>query len=127
MTLNFTKQTNKDYNELLNLLENKFTEKGFRVLHIHDVSNNLKEKGFPFEDYSIVEVCNAAFAHKVLSESKEAGSIMPCKILVYKDGGNTFVSFPLPTKLIETLGMQDFIEIAKEIEDIFINIIEEVA
>jgi len=38
-------------------------------------------------DYIILDVCNPVLAHRSLTINKQAGLILPCKIVVYSDKG----------------------------------------
>ncbi len=125
--MNFTVQVNKPFEQILKEIEALAEKHAFRVQHIHYVSDVLKEKGFEIEKYCIVEVCNPRFAHLVLSKDKNYGSILPCKILVYEKEGNNFVSSPNPVEMVEKLGMQEIVEIAKQVEKIIRDIIVEVS
>lgn len=48
-TFERTITTEKAFDEAVTALEMKAAEKGFRVLHTHDVAATLAEKGFPRE------------------------------------------------------------------------------
>jgi uncharacterized protein (DUF302 family) len=95
------------------------------VLHVHNVKETLREKGFEIENYSIVEVCNAKFANEVLGTNKEYGVLMPCKINVYSEKGATFLSMPLPSIMVEKFGMKGVDEIAKKVEEVLTNVVKE--
>jgi len=122
--MNYIAQTDKKFDEVLKTLQNKVAENGFRVLHIHNVQQTLKEKGFEIEEYSIVEICNAKFAYQVLSKDKEYGVMMPCKINVYAQNGKVWLSLPLPSELAERFEMNGVENIAKEVEEILKKIMD---
>lgn len=123
--MNFKVESKYSYNDTLEKLQKETVENGFRVLHIHNVQQTLKEKGFEIDEYSIVEVCNAKFANSVLGINKEYGIMMPCKIIVYNENGKTFLLLPLPTALVERFGMNTLYDFAKEVENILINIVNQ--
>ncbi|MBM4176231.1 MAG: DUF302 domain-containing protein [Ignavibacteria bacterium] len=123
--MNLTLKSKKNFEQALEDLQMKVTENNFRVLHVHNVRETLKEKGFEIENYSIVEVCNAKFANEVLGTNKEYGVLMPCKINVYSDKGETFLSMPLPSVMIEKFQMKGVDEIAKTVEEILIKVMED--
>ncbi len=123
--MNLTLKSNKKFDQALTDLQNKTTENNFRVLHVHNVKETLKEKGFEIENYSIVEVCNAKFANEVLGNNKEYGVLMPCKINVYSDKGDTFLSMPLPSVMIEKFGMTGVDEVAKNVEEVLTKVMKE--
>jgi uncharacterized protein (DUF302 family) len=125
--MNFTVQVNKPFEQILKEIEKLADKLSFRIQHIHYVSDILNEKGFEIEKYCIVELCNPKFAHLVLSTDKNFGSILPCKILIYEKDGKNFVSSPNPVEMVEKLGMNEIIEIAKQVEKIIREIILEVS
>ena len=45
----YTVETTKEFAEAVRAVEQKAVEKGFRVLHTHDIATTLAEKGFPRE------------------------------------------------------------------------------
>ncbi len=114
--MNFIIESNKNFDEVLDAITKIAEKKSFRVQHIHPVSTILKEKGFEFDDYAIVELCSPAFAYQVLSTNKNYGMLMPCKILVYKHHDKVVLSIPKPTELVDKLGMKEIKTIAEEVE-----------
>ncbi len=123
--MNYRKETTKSFENTLLDLQNKVSENGFRVLHIHNVKQTLAEKGFNIDEYSIVEICNAKFANTVININKEYGVMMPCKIIIYKDKGKTFVTMQEPMEMIKKFGMKEVEEVAKEVETVMKKIIDE--
>ncbi len=123
--MNYRKETTKSFENALLDLQNKVSENGFRVLHIHNVKQTLAEKGFNIDEYSIVEICNAKFANTVININKEYGVMMPCKIIIYKDKGKTFITMQEPMEMIKKFGMKEVEEVAKEVEAVMKKIIDE--
>jgi len=78
----FTVETSKAFDRVVQAIEEKAAEKGFRVLHTHDVAATLAEKGFPWEPLKIVEVCNARYASEVLEKDINVALMLPCPIAV---------------------------------------------
>ena len=73
-----TVETRKPFEEAVRAIEQKSAEKGFRVLHTHDVAATLAEKGFPREALKIVEICNARYANEVLKQDVKISLMLPC-------------------------------------------------
>ena len=72
---------------------------GWGVLTDIDLKATLKERaGVDVERYDILDVCNPKLAVEGLKASKEAGLVLPCKMVVYDEGGETFIGLYLPTK-----------------------------
>lgn len=92
MDFDYTVTTNKSFDEAVEGVENETASAGFRVLHIHDVTETLSEKGFTIEPLKIIEICNAKSAYAVLKADIKIGLCLPCKINVYQKRGKTFIS-----------------------------------
>ena len=72
---------------------------GWGVLTDIDLKATLKERaGVDVERYDILDVCNPKLAVEGLKASKEAGLVLPCKMVVYDEGEETFIGLYLPTK-----------------------------
>lgn len=125
--MNYRVTINKPFEQVLTDIEKSAEKHHFRVLHIHNVSQTLAEKGFDLERYSIVELCNAKFAHVILTNNRDYGSILPCKILVYEKDNNVYVSTPQPSLMVEKLGLEEIKPIAAEVEKIIKEIILEIS
>lgn len=66
MRIDYTVRTKKSFEEAVTAVEQETKSAGFRVLHIHNVKETLKEKGFIIEPLKIIEICNAKSAYAVL-------------------------------------------------------------
>ncbi len=99
MNFDYTVTTEKDFDDAVLSLEQETKRIGFRVLHIHDVTATLKEKGFDIDPFKIIEICNAKSAYTVLQADIKIGLCLPCKINVYVKGGKTFISGMRPIVL----------------------------
>ena len=58
----YTVETKKGFDEAVLAVEAKSKEKGFGVLHTHDVKATLASKGFDREPLKIIEICNPKYA-----------------------------------------------------------------
>jgi len=99
------------------------------VLSVIDVTKILAEKlKVEFDDYVILDVCNPVLAHRGLTINKQAGLILPCKIVVYSDKGRTKVSLYRPTVALSTAsslpGYDKLNTLANESEDALKKIID---
>ncbi|KKS86126.1 MAG: hypothetical protein UV59_C0002G0001, partial [Candidatus Gottesmanbacteria bacterium GW2011_GWA1_43_11] len=92
MDFDYTVTTKKSFDEAVTSVEKETKNAGFKVLHIHDVTATLKEKGFEIEPFKIIEVCNAKSAYAVLQADIKIGLCLPCKINVYLKDGKTYIS-----------------------------------
>lgn len=121
----YTVQTSKNFAETVALIEAKTAEKGFRVLHVHDVQATLAAKGFTIEPMKIVEVCNAGLANQILAKDKRLSIMLPCPISIYEQDGKTHISTMLPRSMAALYPELDLAEIAAKVEQPVIQIIRE--
>lgn len=120
-----TVTSKRPFEEAVTAIERKSAEKGFRVLHTHDVAATLAEKGFPREPLKIVEICNAKYASQVLNQDVRVSLMLPCPISIYAQGGKTYISTLLPSSIAEFFPHAGIEKLASEVERIVLEIIEE--
>ena len=120
-----TVSTEKSFDEAVAAVERKTAEKGFRVLHTHDVAATLAEKGFSREPLKIIEICNAKYASQVLDKDIRISLMLPCPISVYIQEGKTNISTMLPTSITEFFPEAGIDNLASEVEQIVLRIVEE--
>ncbi len=99
MDFDYTQTTLKNFDTAVKSVENEIAKAGMRVLYVHDVQKSLAEKGFERGPFKIVEFCNAQYANDFLNADIKIGLCMPCKINVYTQDGQTFISGMRPTVL----------------------------
>jgi len=124
--LAYTAESNRGFDELVDDLQKKIAENGFRVLYVHDVQKTLQDKGFTFSGYKIIELCNAKLAHQVLQAEMNIGLMMPCKINVYEKDGKRHIVGMRPTLISEFFPDVDLGSAPQEVESIVEKIIDEV-
>lgn len=122
--MKYTVETGKSFDEAVEAVEARTRERGFRVLHIHDVQATLAEKGFQREPLKIIEICNAKYAHQVLEKDDLISLLMPCKIVVYRKGGKTILSAMRPATLAQFFPDAHLDEVAKEVDAIVCGIVD---
>ncbi len=124
-TFEYTVESGKNFDAAVKAVEQKSAEKGFRVLHTHDVAATLTEKGFPRDPLKIVEVCNAKYASEVLKKDIKIALMLPCPISVYTEKGKTFISTMLPTVLADFYPNAGIQGVAAEVEKAVLAIVNE--
>ncbi|MCL4474749.1 MAG: DUF302 domain-containing protein, partial [Nitrospirae bacterium] len=121
----YTVETSKSFDEAVSAIEAKSKEKGFGVLHIHDVKATLASKGFDRKPLKIIEICNAKYASEVLAKDIKISLMLPCPISVYVENGRTYISALRPKVIDEFYPHADIKEIAEEVDSIVLSIVEE--
>ncbi|MDG6903815.1 MAG: DUF302 domain-containing protein [Nitrososphaerota archaeon] len=95
----FVRRVEFGHEEAVLRLKETLKANGWGVLTDIDLKATLKERtGVDVEKYNILDVCNPKLAAEGLTASKEAGLVLPCKIVVYDEGQETYISLYLPTK-----------------------------
>ena len=122
-----TVTTSKPFDQVVAAVEGKAAEKGFRVLHTHDVAATLAEKGYVRDPLKIVEICNAKYANAVLAKDVRISLMLPCPISVYVEGGRTHISTMLPTTISEFFPEAGIEDVAAQVEKVVVEIIAEAA
>ena len=126
MVLDYTKISEKEFDQAVSGIEQATADKGFRVLHIHDVKATLNDKGLERKPFKIIEICNAKFAHKALEINEDVALFMPCKINVYTKDNKTVVSAARPKVISEFFSQPGLKELAEEVDGIVRSIVDEV-
>ena len=124
MDFDYTVTTEKPFDEVLASVERETKNAGFRVLHIHDVTATLKEKGFEIEPFKIIEICNAKSAYAVLQADIKIGLCLPCKINVYQKKSQIFISGMRPIILPQFFPNADLGNLPLEVDEIIRRIID---
>jgi uncharacterized protein (DUF302 family) len=117
--------SSKSFEDTVDAIEQLTAEHGFRVLHVHDIQTTLKEKGFDLPPFKIIEICNAKYAHALLTTHRGVGLLLPCKINVYVDDErNVIVSGVRPTAIQDFFLGIDLGTIPQDVEIVMKSIIE---
>lgn len=118
MNYGYKKQTPLPFSEAVLKTKTELAKEGFGILTEIDVTATLKKKlEVDYENYVILGACNPPFAYQALQAEKEVGLLLPCNVIVYEDGGATFVSAILPTVAMNAVGNTLLADLAKEVEE----------
>lgn len=125
MGLVYEKSTNKSLSEAISSLESNLKESGFGILWQLNFKDKLQEKGLEFkDDFVVLEVCNPKQAKEVLEENIQIGYVLPCKMVVRREGDKTYIGMTSPEVLIGLFEGSDLKEVAKKVEESLKNSIE---
>ena len=116
----------KSVQEVVDSIQEVASKYKFGVLHIHNIKETLKSKGIDFNnECQILDVCNPVFAESLLSEDMSLSIIMPCKISVYRQNGQTLIAMNSLVQLVDDIN-PDMIEIAQKVQEQLLQIMDEV-
>jgi len=120
-------ETDKTFNQASADLESAVKHHGFGVLHAHDLGVTLRNKGIVFDnECKIFEVCNPQQAVKVLSSDMRLNMALPCRISVFTEQGKTKIGLIKPMQMLSALSQDaGLIEVAKEVEDKVIQMVDD--
>jgi uncharacterized protein (DUF302 family) len=113
----YKKETALPFTQAVTRVKEELAREGFGVLSEIDVKATIKKKlNIDFDDYVILGACNPPFAYKALQVTREAGLMMPCNVVVYTQGGKTYIESTLPTLLMNLLNNAALRTTAEQIE-----------
>ena len=123
----YTVETKKSFEQASTDLEAAVKANGFGVLYVHDLGATLESKGIAFEnECKVFEVCNPQQAAKVMTIDMRLNMALPCRISVYTDAGRTMIGLIKPVRVLSALSIdEDLMEIAQEVQDATIKMIDE--
>lgn len=104
------------FEETVAKLQEAAPQEGFTVLHTHEISKIMANKGFHREPITIVEVCSAKHAHSMLAEDLRVALILPCPLVVAEVDGVTRVYSMSVPKVIRSYDRSSLIETAEQID-----------
>jgi len=116
--MQYIEKTDKSVDEVVKTMQEKIAEYKFGIMHIHEIQNTLKSKGLEFDkECKVLDVCSPGYAKKLLDADMKFSVIMPCKIAVYNEDNQTYISMNSVVQLIDDVN-PDFIEVGQEVQEI---------
>jgi uncharacterized protein (DUF302 family) len=100
----------------------------FGVMQVHNLKETMAKKGVQFDPECLIfEVCQPQQAKKVLEQDMSISTALPCRISIYEEGGKTILAALKPTALLAMFNVPQLEEVAKEVEDTIVKIMNEAA
>lgn len=124
--MQYIETTNKSVQEVVDTIKEIAPKHKFGVQYIHNVAEVLKSKGVELgNECQIIDICNPIIAQKFLSEDMSLSIIMPCKISVYTQDGETMIAMNSLVQLVDDIN-PDLIDFAQEVQLQLLQIIDDV-
>jgi uncharacterized protein (DUF302 family) len=98
--------TDGDLDQARQRITSALQTEGFGVLTEIDVQKTLEKKlGVKTEPYLILGACNPSLAHAAITAEPGIGLLLPCNIVLTRDGDDVIVSAASPKALFATAGV----------------------
>lgn len=128
MSYGYKKKVNLPYAQALEKTKEELKKEGFGVLTEIDVKATLKKKlDVDYDNYVILGACNPPFAYQALKSERDIGLLLPCNVIVYEDGGATYVSAIVPTVAMSMVQNEELGSIAVEVEQKLEKVVNAIA
>jgi uncharacterized protein (DUF302 family) len=89
------------FDETLSIAVDALRAEGFTILGETDLQATLQEEaGARIGRYLVLGVCHAVLAQKALAASLDLGTVLPCSVVIYENGGQVVVSAVAPVALL---------------------------
>ena len=123
----YTKQTSKSVERATQDLETAVVANGFGLLHTYDFRKILAGKGFDLPgECRVFEVCNPRQASEVLAVDMALNMVLPCRVSIYEDHGQTIIGMVPPSDLLPLVSVDPAIaKSAQEVEATMKRIIDD--
>ncbi|MBM3311314.1 MAG: DUF302 domain-containing protein [Candidatus Aminicenantes bacterium] len=121
----YTVSSDKSFDQAVEAVLAKAKEKGFGVLHVHDVQATLSAKGFARGPLKIIEVCHPRHAYDVLEKDVKIALMLPCPISVHAEAGRTTISTLRPKMISQFYPGVGIEETAAAVDQAVLEIVDE--
>lgn len=107
-----------DFATTVERVRDALAAQGFGILTEIDVTATLKAKlgraAQDMEDYVILGACNPSLAHRALDTDRSIGLLLPCNVVVRRDGDGTAVQALDPHTMIALTELDALRPVAEE-------------
>lgn len=110
-----TISTELGFEEVVARTRAALADNGFGILTEIDVQATLKNKlDLDMEQYLILGACNPQLAHQALEVERDIGLLLPCNVVVRRDGDRTVVLALDPQVMVSLPGRPELQPVADE-------------
>jgi uncharacterized protein (DUF302 family) len=121
-------ESKKSLSEVARDFEAAVQKNKFGVMGVHDLKAKLNEKGVDFDrECRVYEICNPHQAKKVLDRNMEISTALPCRVSLFSTGTGVALATIRPTALLDLFKTPELGEVAREVEDVIVKIMDEAA
>ena len=107
--------TQLSFDDAVERTRNALADQGFGVLTEIDVQATLKKKlDQDMEPYLILGACNPQLASQALEIERDIGLLLPCNVVVRRDGDHTLVQALDPQVMVSLPGRPELQGVADE-------------
>lgn len=100
----------------------------FGVLHVHNLRETMAKKDVQLgRECLIYEVCQPQQAKRVLDRNMGVSTLLPCRISLYEEHGETVLATIKPTELVKSFDEPGLEPVAREVEESLLNIMTDAA
>ncbi|MFG2512281.1 DUF302 domain-containing protein [Streptomyces sp. NPDC048584] len=104
-----------DFDAAVTAVRRALADQGFGVLTEIDVTATLKAKlDHDMEDYLILGACNPPLARRALEADRSIGLLLPCNVVVRRDGDHTLVQALDPGTMLTLTDLDTLGPVAEE-------------
>ncbi|MFG3283367.1 DUF302 domain-containing protein [Streptomyces sp. NPDC048111] len=115
MSYDRTVRLDSNFDDTVTAVRAALADQGFGILTEIDVTATLKAKlGHEMEDYLILGACNPPLAHQALEADRSIGLLLPCNVVVRRDGNSTLVQALDPSTMVTLTGLPALEAVAAE-------------
>ncbi len=119
--------TDRGFEALVQATREALGAEGFGVLTEIDVRATFAKKlDVAFDDYLILGACNPTLAHQALGFERSLGLLLPCNVVVTREGETTVVSAVDPERMFEVVGRAELQPVAAEVRARLLRVIESI-
>lgn len=113
----YRKTMNLPFEEAVGKVKDSLAKEGFGIQAEIDLARAMREKlGVEFEDYMILAACNPQLAHRAHAAETDVGLLLPCHVIVYRDGDRVRIAVARPTVVLGVAGNPELVRVAQEAE-----------